>query len=237
MRIRRRVAVAAAALLAVLAPTVSAAPAGATPTPVAPATAHDPGSASRGCVAGTPATAPATTRFFHDQEILGPDPLPTDAPVGPLLYGYRRLGGMSEDAFEARYRQGDAWRYPPADGFLTENGRPVKAAVTLRLGDSLDRFGYPGGAYLSPTGTPFAARALPPQNLDTPRNAPLSNYHEYCVTRPFRVDGGPIAPWFGQPGLGLQYKLNGAYLPDAGTALSVTWLLGHGYLVEEDPAA
>ena len=46
----------------------------------------------------------------------------------------------------------------------------------------------------------------------------------------------PIAPWFAQPRLGVEFTLNGAYLPAAGTALSVTWPLAHGYLVEENPA-
>lgn len=47
---------------------------------------------------------------------------------------------------------------------------------------------------------------------------PQSNYHLYCVLRPFTVDAGPIAPWFEQRGLGLQYKLEPQYLPEAGMA-------------------
>lgn len=52
---------------------------------------------------------------------------------------------------------------------------------------------------------------------------------------PFTVDAGPIAPWFEQTGLGVQYKLEARYLPEAGTTLNVTWLLTNGYLVEERP--
>ncbi len=225
MRIRRFGAV--ALLAAALAVPVPAAPAAAAGISVRTA-AH--------CRAGTPANATPTDAFFRGQAFLGPAVLPTDPPVAPLLRHYRRLGHMHTDAFIQRYRSGDGWLYPPDDGFLTRHGRPIRHAVVLRPGNLIDRFGYPGGAYLSPAGTPFAARALPPQNLDTPPVAPLSNYHEYCVLRWFRVDGGPIAPWFAQPGLGVQFKLNGAYLPAAGTALSVTWLLANGYLVEENPA-
>ena len=57
------------------------------------------------------------------------------------------------------------------------------------------------------------------------------------MIKAFPVDAGPIAPWFEQLGLGIQYKLDASLLPQAGTGLSVTWLLTNGYLVEEDPAA
>jgi hypothetical protein len=46
------------------------------------------------------------------------------------------------------------------------------------------------------------------------------NYHVYNVTKPFIVNAGPIAGWFGQPGQGVQYfsssnimtLLNGGFL-------------------------
>ena len=41
---------------------------------------------------------------------------------------------------------------------------------------------------------------------------------------------GPIAPWFEQPGGGLQQKLDRALVPGDG-ALNVAWLLSNGYLV------
>ncbi|MFE9956115.1 TNT domain-containing protein [Micromonospora sp. NPDC005299] len=101
-------------------------------------------------------------------------------------------------------------------------------------GYRLDRFGFPGGTLLAPLGTPFSSRSLTPQNLNTPEDAPLANYHVYCVRTPFTVDSGPVAPWFAQPGMGTQIRLNPAYLPQAGAVLSVRWLLDNGYLVEED---
>ena len=98
-------------------------------------------------------------------------------------------------------------------------GHRVEYTHTLFVGDQIDRFGYPGGAYLSPTGTLFTQRALPPQNLNTPTGTTQANYHDYCVTKPFPVDAGPIAPWFEQLGLGIQYKLDPALLPAAGSSL------------------
>ena len=190
------------------------------------------------CQPGTSEAAPATTVFYQGQEFLGPQQLPGTPPVGPLLKGYERFGDLTEAEFLATYRSGGAYIYPPKDGFVLDDaGEPIRYPERLRPGTRVDRFGYPGGAYLAPVGTPYAERALPPQNLNTPANAPQSNYHVYCVVRPFTVAAGPIAPWFGQPGLGAQYKLDPTYLPEAGTELSVDWLVRHDYLVEERPGA
>ena len=48
-------------------------------------------------------------------------------------------------------------------------------------------------------------------NLDTPANAPdyPYNYHVYTVIKSLNVIGGPVAPWFGQPGLGAQFYIGG----------------------------
>lgn len=192
------------------------------------------------CRPGTPPNAPPTTAFFNGNPLFGPAQLPTASPVGPLLSGYQRFGALGPAEFLAQYGNtaGDAYVYPPALGFvIAPDGRPIKAAQQLLPGYRLDRFGFPGGAFLAPLGTPFSSRSLPPSNLNTPANAPLANYHVYCVVKPFTVDSGPIAPWFAQPGMGTQFKLEQKYLPEAGAALSITWLLAHGYLVEEDITA
>ncbi|MEH1012061.1 TNT domain-containing protein [Micromonospora sp. CPCC 206060] len=188
------------------------------------------------CRPGVPQTVPETDRYYQGEPAFGPAELPTAPPVGPLLFGYERFGDRTEAQFLATYRSGGNYIFPAQDGFLTENGEPVKYPKELRPGVRVDRFGFPGGSFLAPVDTPFAERSLPPQSLNTPDGTPLSNYHVYCVLRPFTVSAGPIAPWFGQPGLGIQYKLDLAYLPAAGANLSVTWLLANGYLVEEEPA-
>ncbi|MER7167385.1 TNT domain-containing protein [Micromonospora sp. NPDC000207] len=189
------------------------------------------------CRPGRPPTAPETTRHHDGNYLFGPARLPTASPVGQLLTGYQRFGGVTEDQWAADYTLNDrtSLRYPPSSGFvLGPDGRPVKARQTLLVGYRLDRFGNPGGSFLSPLGTPYGSRALPPLNLNTPEKSPLANYHVYCVTKPFPVDAGPAAGWFAQPGLGTQFQLNPAYLPQAGAVLNVTWLLANGYLVEED---
>lgn len=83
--------------------------------------------------------------------------------------------------------------WPPNDGFLT-SGRS-----TMVPGARLDRFGGDGGRFLAGEGTPFGARSLP-------SGAQNSQYSVFEVVRPFEVNAGPAAPWFGQPGRGLQYQ-------------------------------
>lgn len=208
-----------------------------TAAPAASAAPATPTAAASPCRPGTPDVAPATTEFFDAaRPEFGPAALPATAPVGPLLFFYRRFGSLTPDQFAARYRSGGSWVYPPADGFLVIGGKQVRYKQKLAAGTRIDRFGYAGGSYLAPARTQFLQRALPPQNLTTPVGTPQSNYHLYCVLAAFDVDAGLIAPWFEQPGLGLQYKLDPSYVPGAGAAISVAWLLQNGYLVEERPA-
>ncbi|MFI6362060.1 TNT domain-containing protein [Nocardia sp. NPDC050630] len=195
-----------------------------------------PGPAQSFCNPGTPYDAPPTMSFYDpNRQYLGPDPLPEGPPVQPLLVGYQRFGALSVDDFVAKYRNDSGWVYPPDDGFQVIGGQAVRHPQELPPGKRIDRFGYAGGRFLAPAGDQFSARALPPQNLNTPTGTPQSNYHLYCVLKPFKVEAGPIAGWFEQPGGGTQFLLQVAYLPKAGSALSVTWLLQNGYLVEERP--
>ena len=80
------------------------------------------------------------------------------------------------------------------------------------------------GTYVSAADAPYNQRALPPNNLDTPAGSRdyAYNYHIYEVITSFEVEGGPIAPWFGQPGLGAQF-----YVGATGNILT---LLQKGYL-------
>jgi hypothetical protein len=71
---------------------------------------------------------------------------------------------------------------------------------------------------------PFRRRA------STTSDAGGCNYSAYRVVRTFSVQGGPIAPAFGQPGKGLQYMLIGALVTGAPERLNVRWLLDNGYL-------
>ncbi|CAM3543491.1 Putative deoxyribonuclease RhsC [Vibrio aerogenes CECT 7868] len=99
-----------------------------------------------------------------------------------------------------------AQSWPPNDGFATKNGSVLREHITLQPGHMLDRFGgwYEDGvfrdlgSYFADMGVPFKNRALPPETLSSP-------YRTYKVVKPFEVEAGPIAPWFGDPGGARQY--------------------------------
>jgi hypothetical protein len=84
--------------------------------------------------------------------------------------------------------------FPQRDGFA---GQPK--AIVLRAGTVIDRFGQPTGNFLAPADASYMGRAVPYDRLKMP-------YYRYEVVRPVRVQAGKAAPWFDQPGGGIQYK-------------------------------
>ena len=80
------------------------------------------------------------------------------------------------------------------------------------------------GNYFSSADAPFTQRSLPPSALDTPQNDPQipHNYRVYIVRKNLTVLGGPISPWFGQPGLGTQFY--------SGEDRNISTLVRDGYL-------
>lgn len=174
---------------------------------------------------------------FNGDARLGPKDLAAEGSVGLELRNYDRFAGLTPQQFIATYWDPTAnggqggYRFPPANGFLLNpSGQPVHATMTLRAGLELDRFGSEFGAFLAPAGSPYSSRALPPQSLDNATNPGGCNYNLYKVVHDFNVDGGPIAPAFGQPGHGLQYFLVGTLVPGAPDRLNVKWLIDNGFL-------
>jgi len=78
----------------------------------------------------------------------------------------------------------------------------------------IDRYGATTGKFTAPANTPFGKRALPASYASqTPQ--------KYKVLKPIpNVEEGQIIPWFNQPGMGIQYKLE----------KSVQWYINEGYL-------
>jgi len=99
-------------------------------------------------------------------------------------------------------------KWPANDGF---EGTPT--ITTLQPGTRIDRYGSTSGNFVSPYGTPYGARSLAPGS----ENAP---YNSYEVIKPFEVYSGITAPWFDQPGGGIQYKL----------PMSISDLISQGYI-------
>jgi hypothetical protein len=132
---------------------------------------------------------------------------PPPLPPTPAVESVDDLAQAAVSLKESKYELAPYW--PPNSGYLGESTR-----THLEAGTRIDRYGYPGGTYVSPEGTPFPARALPPTyEAEKP-------YYVYEVTKPLRVKSGRIAPWFGQPGMGVQHEL----------PLSVEALVELGYL-------
>jgi len=86
--------------------------------------------------------------------------------------------------------------WPPNRGFA---GEPK--STFLETGSRVDRYGYEGGTFVSPEGTPYLNRSLAP-------GTDLQPYNVYEVVKPVEVQAGEIAPWFDQPGGGLQYEFS-----------------------------
>ncbi|OBF18918.1 TNT domain-containing protein [Mycobacterium sp. ACS4331] len=101
----------------------------------------------------------------------------------------------------------------------------VAPDVQLPKGTVVDRFGHPGGSWMSPEGVPFAERALPPVSVDKP-------YYQYVVADPanlppgYTIERSQAAPWFNQPGGGVQYRI----LDADGNNASVQDLIDAQYL-------
>jgi hypothetical protein len=166
---------------------------------------------------------------------LGPTRLPTTGVLGGILSGYNRLGGLTPVEFLNKWwnpaldaGRGD-WRYPPDRGFARDSqGNLIVSQVVLHPGQKIDRFGDEAGTFLAPAGTKYGQRSIPPSNLDTTDPRYPFNYHVYRVLKDFKVDAGPAAPAFEQPGEGIQYVLTNADFPD--DFVNVRFLVLNGYL-------
>ncbi|MEU6786808.1 TNT domain-containing protein [Nonomuraea angiospora] len=193
---------------------------------------------STGQVCGSP--------YITGDPDLGPKLLPQTGYLGNLLRGYVPLGGLSPQHFLGRYWDYvvNNYRFPPDAGFARSgdypNGRLLLKTTFLQAGMRIDRFGGNGGSFLAPLGDLYTRRALPPRNLNTNPQDPehLCNYHAFRVLKSFRVDVGPAAPAFEQPGGGTQYHVLSKYIPEApqtSEEVPISWLLQNGYLEEIEP--
>ncbi|WP_375487208.1 glycohydrolase toxin TNT-related protein [uncultured Mycobacterium sp.] len=148
-----------------------------------------------------------------------PHPLPSDS---PLFNGYHPIEPGPEFT-----RADGSLIYP--DDSLPSKPYAIPGTVVpdthLPAGTELGRFGHPGGAYLAPEGTPFAQLSLPPESAMKP-------YYRYVVEDPAKLPPGwnieqsQAAPWFHQPGGGIQYRIIAP--PDQ--KANVQTLIDWGYL-------
>lgn len=108
--------------------------------------------------AGTAKNATLNSTYVCGDSRLGPVTLPSHPPSDSLVEVYQRFGGLCPGQFLATYYDSSAssWKYPPYDGFqLDTAGQPIAAAMTLPVGQLIDRFGSEYGSYASPAAAPF----------------------------------------------------------------------------------
>ncbi|KAG5982005.1 hypothetical protein E4U55_002419 [Claviceps digitariae] len=169
--------------------------------------------AARCDCAGTTVDSPLMEEVCGDSR-LGPVDIHASAVIDSLTRTWHRLGGLCPSEFLKRWTNPmGRFKYPAEDGFqLDSNQHAIKQDAVLCPGTLIDRFGSEGGSFLAPAGMRYETRSIPPQNLVTrkgPDSTPF-NYNVYIVMEPLPVTAGCIAPWFEQPGLGVQYLINGS---------------------------
>ena len=125
------------------------------------------------------------------------------------LSSFNKTSNRYNEAKNANWKKpdGSTW-WPDNDGFLES---PIM--TTLQPGTKIDRYGNVTGKFAAPEGTPFQNRSLAPGSEKSP-------YNIYEVIKPFDVLSGIVAPWFDQPGGGIQY-----YLP-----MSIQELIDLGFI-------
>ncbi|GAA3818901.1 TNT domain-containing protein [Cellulomonas soli] len=148
-------------------------------------------------------------RSAYDQ-LRDPHISPSNASIVDARYD--PFGGMTREEFLATYRRSDSttpdgwsWDWPPNNGAVP--GSEVRRAVTAEDTFRLDRIGGDGGTYFSPLDTPLDGRALPPDRLNYTRTEfELNTGHETVKDGLLTIETSEIAPWFGQPGGGVQHR-------------------------------
>jgi hypothetical protein len=123
--------------------------------------------------AGTAFNASLADWYICGDSRLGPVLLPTLFPLSGLFGTYDRFGGLCPGDFLTKWFNPNTsyYNYPPDNGFqLNTAGQPIMGEVTLPVGLLIDRFGSETGTFVSPEGAPYMQRALPPSNLDTPKD-------------------------------------------------------------------
>ena len=104
------------------------------------------------------------------------------------------------------------------DSFPTAQGFVNVEVVSLMVGDSIDRYNSIYGQFFAPQGASFGGRSLPATDS-------THVYTAYKVIK--QIDSvlkGRAIPWYGEPGLGIQYMTNKADID----------LLKEGYLIMTD---
>lgn len=154
------------------------------------AVAHPATHAYDGSINSAPTLAVDGLRSAASASSDSPRPWVIDG--SPVVLGASVVGAETEAGPGASKALEPMWAQAPSNGFLGG----WSTTETLQPGTVIDRYGAETGRFFSPQGTPLEARSLP---------TGAGPYSAYQVLKPFDVQGGIVAPAFGQTGLGVQY--------------------------------
>ena len=121
---------------------------------------------------------------------------PTDEFIESIAKKYGMTytkGKKGEDRF---YSDDGKPIYPPNNGAIGKEEKTV-----LPKGTVISRYGGNAGKYTSPEGTPMEARALSKQTREQ------NDLHTFVLEKDVECLQSEVAPWFGQEGRGVQYRL------------------------------
>lgn len=105
----------------------------------------------------------------------------------------------------------------------------TQRVVVPEPGMRMERIGGKGGEYFTEPGTPFSQRSLPPDRLEYDlRDWEVKADHPALRDGSVRLEVSEVAPWFGQPGGGLQFR----FLDAKGDAIP-NWKLEDAKVVED----
>lgn len=121
---------------------------------------------------------------------------PTDEFIESIAKKYGMTytkGKKGEDRF---YSDDGKPIYPPNNGAIGKEEKTV-----LPKGTVISRYGGNAGKYASPEGTAMEARALSKQTREQ------NDLHTFVLEKDVECLQSEVAPWFGQEGRGVQYRL------------------------------
>ena len=132
-----------------------------------------------------------------DEELMAENLVP---PTGEFIESIAKKYGMTytkgkkgEDRF---YSDDGKPIYPPNNGAIGKEEKTV-----LPKGTVISRYGGNAGKYASPEGTAMEARALSKQTREQ------NDLHTFVLEKDVECLQSEVAPWFGQEGRGVQYRL------------------------------
>ena len=128
--------------------------------------------------------------------------LPTDKylkAIANVKNAQYNVGKLGADRYYSD--DGTITLWPPFDGAV----KGSEKAFTIKEDTIISRIGYPNGNYASPDGVEREKRSLP-FNKKAETDDPTTKEHRYKVKKPLPCIMSEVAPWFDDPGGGVQYK-------------------------------